>query len=515
MHYMRPQRQFLGAFALVLILCLASGPGHTADEVPFSFDQVIARAETLARKAYDDPRGTVADFWQNLSVKAYADIRYRRDAAIWHDERLFKLQFFFPAYLYSRTIKVYILDNGVAQEVRYSRDQFAFGDLDRMIDRLPDVDGFAGLRIHYPLNSAGLSDEVLTFLGASYFRLLGRNQDYGLSARALAIDTAAAEGEETPYFSHFWVETPAPDATELTIYALLNSRSITGAFRFVLKPRTRSQLAVESVLFPRRPIDKLGIAPLTSMYWFGENNRRDVDDYRPEVHDSDGLMVQTGAGEWMWRPLINPRRLSVSAYLDENPEGFGLIQRDQFFGHYQDLFYNYHRRPSYWVQPLDDWGPGHVELVEIPTNKETNDNISAYWVSDSDVQPGQTIRHAYTVTAFLNNPAWPPGGMVTATRIGASFDRVSGERDTEKRRFVVDFNRGSFPYLQKDQPMDAVVTASSGEIRNVEIFKNPETDGWRVVFDFLPSDEQIADLRCYVRLRSHILTETWNYLWSP
>lgn len=515
MHYTQRQRRFLFFFTLLPAFLLSAAPGRADEGQVFAYQDVVAQAEALSRAPYRDPRGTVADFWRNLSLKAYRGIQYRRSAAIWRDQRLFKLQFFFPAYLFSRTIQVFIVEDGHARKVPYDREMFDFGELGRMIDRLPEVDGFAGLRIHYPLNSAGLSDEVLAFLGASYFRLLGRNQDYGLSARALAVDTAAAEGEEFPYFSDFWVVTPDPDATELTVYALLNSRSITGAYKFVLKPRTRSQLAVEAVLFPRRPIDKLGIAPLTSMYWFGENHRHAVDDYRPEVHDSDGLMVHTGAGEWLWRPLINPQRLSVSAYLDEHPRGFGLIQRDQDYGHYQDLFFNYHKRPSYWVQPLSDWGKGHVELVEIPTDTETNDNISAFWVGDGEVLPGQPVRHGYTVTAFLSNSAWPPGGMVTATRIGAAFDRISGEREQGRRRFVLDYNRGSFPYLQEDQPLEAVVTASSGEIRNVDIFKNKETEGWRVIFDFLPSNEHFADLRCFVRLRSHILTETWNYLWTP
>ena len=223
--------------------------------------------------------------------------------------------------------------------------------------------GLAGFRVY---NRVDWDRDMFSFLGASYFRAVGASKQYGLSARGLAIDTGMDRAEEFPAFRRFWLERPTADATALTLYALLDSPSITGAYRFVIAPGDTTTMQVETRLFPRRPIERLGIAPMTSMFQCGENDRRVADDFRLEIHDSDGLALWTGTGEWIWRPVLNPHYVRVNSFLDDNPRGFGLLQRDREFDHYQDDGTFYNKRPSLWVEPLGNWGKGLVQLVEFP-----------------------------------------------------------------------------------------------------------------------------------------------------
>ena len=82
-------------------------------------------------------------------------------------------------------------------------------------------------------------------------RASARDQVFGLSARGLAIDTAESWGEEFPWFREFWLVTPAPNAKELTIYALLDSPRVTGAYRFAVEPGEQTRVDVECRLFLR------------------------------------------------------------------------------------------------------------------------------------------------------------------------------------------------------------------------------------------------------------------------
>ena len=248
---------------------------------------------------------------------------------------------------------------------------------------------------------------MIVFLGASYFRAVGKDEVFGLSARGLAIDTAESWGEEFPWFREFWLVTPAPNAKELTIYALLDSPSVTGAYKFVVAPGEPTTASVDSRLFPRKEIRKLGIAPLTSMFFHGEDTTRWFPDFRPEAHDSDGLLMHFATGEWIWRPLDNPRTLGVSGFQTENPKGFGLVQRDRDFDHYQDLETSAHRRPSAWIEPRQDWGAGRIETVSIPTNDDTNDNVVAYWVPEKPPRPGESGTYGYTMSWYGDDPSRP------------------------------------------------------------------------------------------------------------
>ncbi|MET0440472.1 MAG: glucan biosynthesis protein G, partial [Casimicrobiaceae bacterium] len=358
---------------------MASAAG--AQEKGFGFDDVVARARALAATTQRLPDSGLSKELLDLDYDQYRDIRFRPDRSLWRDAKLpFELQFFHPGFHYQRAVRIHEITPAGVRDVPFSREQFDYGKNNIEPSKLR-APGFAGFRVHFALNTPKYKDEMVVFLGASYFRALGKGQVYGLSARGLAVDTALGSGEEFPSFTDFWIDRPAANATQLTIYALLDSRRVTGAYRFVVKPGTDTVLDIGARIFLREPVTKIGLAPLTTMYLFGENHPNPgATDFRPEVHDSDGLSIQSGTGEWIWRPLVNPKRLLVSSFALTNPAGFGLQQRDRRFSRYEDLEARYDKRPGVWVQPTGTWGAGRVELVQIPTPDETNDNIVAYWV---------------------------------------------------------------------------------------------------------------------------------------
>jgi glucans biosynthesis protein len=350
------------------------------------------------------------------------------------------------------------------------------------------------------------------FLGASYFRAVGKDQVFGLSARAVAIDTALSSGEEFPYFKEFWLVTPAPTAKELTIYALVDSPSLTGAYQFVVQPGEQTTVNVDARLFLRREVQKLGIGPLTSMFLHGENSLRTIEDFRPEVHDSDGLLVNFGSGEWMWRPLSNPAALRVSTFRASDIRGFGLIQRDRNWDHYQDLETRPELRPSAWVAPRGAWGEGRVELIEIPTKSDTNDNVVTYWVPNNMPEPGKMGAWSYTVYWYGESASVSPGGRVVATR------RDRGTADGAYR-FVVDFAGKKLESLPADTVLRGVVTIASGddtaELLDQQVVKNPVTGGWRLTFQAKPSGSNPVELRAFLDQGGNSLTETWSGVIQP
>jgi periplasmic glucans biosynthesis protein len=483
---------------------------------PFSFASVQHLAQQRAGQPYRDRTPPLPQRLAKLSYDAFRDIRFRPAAALWHDQALFEVQFFHRGFTFARQVNINeVSAAGVSRPIIYSPAFFSFGRLTNLTAKeLPPRTGFAGFRVHYPLHSSLYKDELMVFLGASYFKVLGRRQGYGLSARGLAVNTATVGGEEFPSFTDFWLVRPGPEDRTLTIYALLDSDSVTGAFRFDIRPGTLSQVEVTSEIYPRNDIEKVGIAPLTTMFLYGEDHAgRHFDDFRPEVHDSDGLSEATGSGQWLWRPLTNPHELRVSRLIDKNPRGFGLIQRDRIFDHYQDSESRFQARPSYWIEPHGDWGDGGVELVEIPTDEEINDNIVAYWVPSAPVKAHQTLKFSYVLSAFSESPIWPPAGKVIATRTGSPTAGVNTARG--RRRFVIDFAGGPLGDLAPSQVVRAEVAASHGQIDNVTVQRLLETGAWRVTFRYAPDGTRPADLHCFLLLYGEPLTETWTYLWSP
>ena len=338
-----------------------------------------ARARTRRGSLRPDHPG-LPDGLANLDYDAWRDIRFKSDKPLLGQQlnATFRLELFHLGHLYKRPVIINVLRDGIPAPIPYATNLFDYGR-NKVSGNLPINLGFAGFRLKFPINAPHVWDEVVAFLGASYFRFLGRGQRYGLSARGLAIGGGRRLNEEFPYFREFWIETPDPNAETIAIYALLDGESATGAFRFDLVPGQDTYLETSVTLFARKAIPTVGLAPLSSMFFVGKNDRRFSDDFRSELHDSDGLLMHTGAGEWIWRPLSNPLAPSVSAFMDRDPRGFGLLQRDRNFSDYQDLDLAYELRPSYWIEPRDDWGEGRVELLELPTGDETNDNIVVAW----------------------------------------------------------------------------------------------------------------------------------------
>ncbi len=477
----------------------------------FNFADVRRRAEVLATQPFQATGSNLPDFFKNLDYDQYRDIRFRIEKSLWRDAGLpFEIQFAPLGFLFNRQVTINVVDEGEVKPVDYANDLFDYGR-NKVPDNLPKDLGFAGFKVLYPLHTDSHYDEVAVFLGASYFRAVGQNQNYGLSARGLALDTGLPKPEEFPYFREFWLEKPGKDATELNVYALLDSQSVAGAYRFVIKPGVNTQVEVKASLFVRSKVQKFGVAPLTSMFYHGALNERFFDDFRPQVHDSDGLLMATGNGEWIWRPLNNPLRLRISAYQDHNPRGFGLLQRDRSFDNYQDLEAHYQNRPSIWIEPQGDWDKGAVQLIEIPSNAEYYDNIAAFWVPEKPVEPGQELEYNYRLYFFLDLPNLSPGGRTLTSRVGAGG---AGDLDSNRRRFVIDFGGEALAKLPDDAPVQAVVSASTGQVQNVVVHKNSYTSGWRISFELLPQGDAPSELRCFLKLDNDVLTETWSYQWT-
>ncbi|MBL8251543.1 MAG: glucan biosynthesis protein D, partial [Candidatus Competibacter sp.] len=438
----------------------------------------------------------------------------RVDHSLWAGGELpFQARFFHLGLYFHYPVKIHEVAEGMARPLHFSPEMYQYGP--RVKAKIPEQIGdlgFAGFRVN---SRADWDRDMFSFLGASYFRAVGASKQYGLSARGLAIDTAMEQRpEEFPAFRAFWLERPAPGATALVIHALLDSPSITGAYHFAVTPGDMTVMEVENHLFPRRPIERVGIAPMTSMFQCGENDRRIADDYRPEIHDSDGLALWTGTGERIWRPILNPHYIRVNSFADENPRGFGLLQRDRNFENYQDDGAFYNKRPSLWVEPLDRWGRGAVQLIELPTADETLDNIVAFWNPAEPVQPGREISFRYRLHWGERPPAQPTVAEVIATRLG--LGGMPGLRPkVPMRKFVLDFRGGALSQLPETAKVDAVVAASRGEIRDVVALRLKESDVWRCHFDLEASGSEPVDLRCFLRDAGGALSETWLYQWSP
>lgn len=489
-------------------------PQQARPRVVFSFEALQRLAAERASRPYEVRSPALPPGLAKLSYEQYRGIHFRESASLWYQHSLFEVQFYHRGFTFDRRVNINEVSPAGVRPITYSAGMFEPNPaLARL--RLPQDLGFAGFSVRYPLNQPAFKDELIVFLGASYFRVVGRGQVYGLSARGLAIDTASAAGEEVPYFTDFWLVRPEGPARTLTIYALLDSPSVAGAYEFEVHPGTMSQVQVKVQLHPRRAISKLGLAPLTSMYFHGDTALgKRFDDYRPQVHDSDGLMIQRGSGEWQWRPLINPTKLRVNRFMDQKPRGFGLIQRERDFSHYQDPDSRFELRPAYWIAPQGDWGKGGVELVEIPSDEEIHDNVAAYWVSDAPVQPMKPLSYAYVLYSYLHSHEWPPGGRAVSTRFGRVTTASAGT-PVGSRRLMIDFAGGDLDSLAATQPVQAAVSASGGEVDSVTVQRLPETMTWRVTMRLKPNGERPIDLRCYLTLYGEALTETWTYLWNP
>lgn len=503
----RSGQHFLLAFAL---LALAFG----SEALAFGFADVAQRAQHLASSAHKNGDAEpLPKELQDLAHERYFDIRFKPEKAWWRGAKLpFELEFFHRGRHYGHLVRINEIAGGRVREIRFSPDQFDYGGNKIDARKLHGL-GFAGFRVHHPVNAPKIKDEVIVFLGASYFRAVGKGQRFGLSARGAAIDTALISGEEFPRFVEFWIEQPGPNAKEITIYGLLDSKRMTGAYRFVVKPGVDTVVDVKARLYMRENVSKLGLAPLTSMYFSGENQRAAGDDYRPEVHDSDGLSIHSGTGEWIWRPLSNPKRLLVTSFALTNPVGFGLMQRDRVFAAYEDLQARYELRPSAWVEPKGQWGKGRVELVQIPTPDETNDNVVVFWVPDTAPVTRKPYDIEYRILWQKDAETRPPLSRVTQTRRGRGFMR----NPDDSIGFVIDFDVPAFKKPQADGSMEGVVSAdANGEILQRTVQRNEVTGGWRMTLRVKRIDPaKPVELRAFLKDGANHVSETWSYVLPP
>jgi glucans biosynthesis protein len=507
---------------LIVGAALAVGAGSfpparsqpTSNTPRFGFDDVVRRARELAAAPFEDKPAPPPAPFDKLDFDAWRDIRSKKDQILLNNGGEFRLETFHRGFLFNRPVTINTIRDGIAAPIPYAPALFDYGRL--KVDHPPPIDmGFAGFRLLFPVNDPHIRDEVISFLGASYFRFLGRDQSYGLSARGLAVETGTS-AESFPFFREFWIEAPPAGDNRITIFALLDSEAATAAFRFELTAAQESTLDTQVTLFPRRSGVKFGLAPLTSMFLNGENDRRVPDEYRSELHDSDGLLVHTGAGEWLWRPVSNPTFVRTSSFLDENTHGFGLLQRDRAFQSYQDLDLRYEKRPSYFVEPAADWGRGRVELIELPTGDETNDNIVVSWTPEIPPEAGKAFVYAYRVTAGLDMPRLAPNGRVVNSFQASARALGSSERDNPAaRRFLVDFAGGDLAYYVADPgQIEAVVSSTRGTVTVTNVQANPSINGVRAMIDVTLKPGETTDLRLFLRAGGRTLTETWTSPWT-
>lgn len=505
----------------LLYLVSASSMLCAAQAQAFSLEDVTAKARELVDKPYSKPASNLPEVFSSMQFADYQKMQPRADKFEWMDlETPFKLAFYHQGMHFNTPVRINEITSKGVQEITYQPEKFHFGDLSFDQEATSKL-GYAGFRVLYPINQAGKYDEIMSLLGASYFRVIGKDQIYGLSGRGLAIDTALQSGEEFPDFREFWVERPKDKDQHLVIYALMDSPRATGAYRMVLRPGEDTILDVESRVFLRDEVSKLGVAPLTSMFLYGPSQRSETHNFRPAIHDSNGLAIHTGSGEYIWRPLNNPKQLTVSTFQVENPKGFGLLQRGREFARYEDLEDRYDLRPSAWIEPKGDWGKGKVELVEIPTADETNDNIVAFWTPDAQPAPGQPMQFDYRIHWTMDEPgllaedaAWVHQTRRTAGEIKQAnlIRRLDGTTG-----LLVDFEGPVLAGL----PAEAVVTPQvsandNAEILDMTLQRNPVIQGWRLNLRVKVKDPKVpVELRAALLHDDKPLTETWSYQLPP
>ncbi len=512
------RRQFITSLAALVggeaVPAWAEGLQAIAAPQRFDYAALKGQALSLSRKPYAPPSTQLPRALEALDWDAYQSIRFRPDHALWHDDKLrFQAQFFHLGLYFRSPVRLYELADGVAQELAYVPEMFDHGQSGLDPATLPRGLGFAGFRLNFHTD---LQRDITAFLGASYFRAVGGELQYGLSARGLAIGTGAPVPEEFPNFTGFWLERPAVGSNSVTVYALLDSPSVAGAYRFVITPGDTQVMDIDAALYPRTSIERLGLAPCTSMFQTGENDRRMGYDWRGEIHDSDGLAMWTGNGEWIWRPLTNPRQLTFNAFQDHHPRGFGLLQRDRAFDHYQDDGVFYEKRPSLWVQPKSGWGAGSVQLVEIPTVDETFDNIVAFWNPARPIVAGEELLLGYRLYWGGQPPAQSPLARCVATRTGLG-GVIGKKRTVFSWRFAVDFAGGDLALLSANAMVTAVITASAGaRIETTSARPLHAVRGYRALFDVVPTaSTEPIELRLYLSCAGQSLSETWLYQWVP
>lgn len=515
------RRDFVaGAVASMAVAKMAQAQPTTKVEKnaeKYHFEKVVQMAQELSKNT-----DRVEKLF--LSGTPFADLTYDQHRAIRfkrEKDPFLKLQSNFaldllpPGRFYQDRVHIFLVERDVEKPIAFDMDYFDFDskifspEQIKLNDEQKKGVGFSGFRLRFPINKLDVKDEFVVFQGASYFRAVAKNTLYGLSARGLSINTGTPEGEEFPRFTHFWIHEPKSGDRSIRIDALLQSASITGAFSFEILPGGDTVFMVRSVFFARREIKNYGIAPLTSMFYFNSNNRARIDDYRNAVHDSDGLLMYTGKNNLLLRALSNPTHLQFSAFMDDNPKGFGLVQRARQFEDFQDIEAQYEKRPSLWVEPQGDWGKGSVSLVELPVNNEFNDNIVAFWNGEKPLKAGERAEFRYHLFWSEEAPIVLERAKVIASRSGKSVNHDNC------KTFVLDFQLSDAQAMIPPDQLKLNITATRGKVLSSYLTMIPQTKILRVGFEYLPENNALAELQASVSHQEQLISEMWLYRWVP
>jgi periplasmic glucans biosynthesis protein len=494
--------------AWTFLFCALRGNAEVQD-VRIDHDHIVNAAEALAEKPYRPPGDQLPQVLRELSYDDYRRIRFVDERALWTTDNLpFRVHFFHPGNLFRRTVGINEFVPGFSQRIPFVRNYFDYHDLS-IPGRLPGSLEYAGFRVLYPLNAPERLDEIVSFLGASYYRALARDQRYGMSARGLAINFGGPGGEEFPDFVEFWLGKPAGGATSLRIHALLDSPSATGAFTYQVIPGEDTVIQAQVTLFLRQDIAVLGLAPLTSMFWFGEGSPHHFGDFRPEVHDSDGLLVAVDPDTRVWRPLENPHAPRVTAV--QGSAGFGLLQRDRQYYNYEDTEARYDKRPSVWVRPIGNWPAGHVRLLEFQTADEYADNVVAAFVPNEMQTAGTRLDYAYEQSWTSRPTQGGPAVTVRSTRRSVHF-----ERNPARTKFVVDFEPSGLAEFAADAPVTADVTVPApAQLIRQHLFRNDIDGSWRLTLVLeAPDDAPPVEVSARLMHGAQPLSETWMTTWE-
>lgn len=472
---------------------------------PFSWEMLQQRAAALSLQPWRAPPAPPAAV-EKMGYDAIQKVDYRPEKALWANFRDHSsVRFFPPMVTARRPVSVAVVEEGVARPFAFVPSLFRY-PAGHPMAAIGKKGGFSGFRF---MNKAGRGD-WMAFQGASYFRSAGPLHQYGLSARGLAVNTGLPGPEEFPEFTDFWLERGADGA--ITVFALLDGPSVTGAYRIVNRQEADQMVQdISMTLHLRRSVERLGIAPLTSMFWYGEGHREKARDWRPEIHDSDGLVIRTGAGERLWRPLNNPSRPQMNSFADKGPRGFGLLQRDRAFDHYQDDGVFYEKRPSLWVEPKGEWGAGAVMLYEIPTTSEYDDNIVAFWTPAARTEAGARFAYDYRLRWIGGEPEALP--VARAVNIWTGQGGPAGKPPKEGViKLVADFAGDRFSGLTYRSPVEPVIEVARGKLVNRGCYPvDGQSNLWRLIMDIERAGGEPTDIRAFLSLKGDALTETFVY----
>ncbi|HTJ01986.1 MAG TPA: glucan biosynthesis protein D [Methylovirgula sp.] len=485
---------------------------------PFSFEALKDRARQRVKQPYVAPLQPAPEIVSKIDYEAWGKIKFDMEHALFaNGPGQFPVSFFHLGKFFPKSVAMHVIEGGQAREIIYDPRYFTM-PADSPAQHLPKGAGFAGLRIQEARDNKTYdwhTNDWVAFLGADYFRAIGALHQYGISCRVIALDVAVADRpEEFPDFTHVYIDESGPK-DGLTLYALIEGPSIVGAVKMECVRGTGVVMDIEQLFCLRRDIARFGVAPLTSMYWFSEVMKPTAVDWRPEVHDSDGLTMWTGRGERLWRQLNNPPHIIASAFADENPRGFGLMQRDRNFDHYLDGVM-YEKRPSLWVEPRGQWGKGAVHLVEIPTDDEIHDNVVAMWVPEKPATAGSEIDIAYKLYWLADEPHPTELARCVATRLG-NGGQPGQPRPHGVRKFMVEFLGGPLASLPFGVLPEPVLWASRGTFSYIYTEAVPDNvpGHWRAQFDLTVTGADPVEMRLYLRAGNKILSENWLFQYHP